>query len=231
MRHGTPIRTAGFRSPTCGARASSPRCSGATTTSAIAPTTSAGSSPALPDDARFRERVDTSRLALVGHSLGGYTVLGLGGAWPSWKLDGVRAILALTPYSLPFQRSEGLRKLRAPVMYQAGTLDQVFTLPLNVSGYDQSPAPKYFVEFATAAHLAWTDLWVGGHDEIVDYTLAFFDHYVKGTTGERDAAHEAARRHHVPLGGRAGRERGLPRPLASAADPDRRAAHAADRPR
>jgi len=56
----------------------------------------------------------------------------------------------------------------------------MFTLPLNVSGYDQSPAPKYFVEFATAAHLAWTDLWLGGHDEIVDYTLAFFDHYVKG---------------------------------------------------
>jgi len=135
---------------------------------------------ALPDAVRFRDRVDVSRLALVGHSLGGYTVLGLGGAWPSWKLDGVRAILAFTPYSLPFQRSEGLRKLGAPVMYQTGTLDQVFTLPLNVSGYDQSPAPKYFVEFTTAAHLAWTDLWLGGHDEIVDYTLAFFDHYVRG---------------------------------------------------
>ena len=125
-------------------------------------------------------QVDVGRLALVGHSLGGYTVLGLGGAWPSWKLSGVRAILAFTPYSLPFQRSGGLRKLSAPVMYQAGTLDQVFTLPLNLSGYDQSPAPKYFVEFTTAAHLAWTDLWFGGHDEIVDYALAFFDHYVKG---------------------------------------------------
>ena len=135
---------------------------------------------ALPNDARFHDRVDISRLALVGHSLGGYTVLGLGGAWPSWKLEGVRAILALTPYSLPFQRSEGLRRLSAPVMYQAGTLDQVFTLPLNVSGYDQSPAPKYLVEFTAAAHLAWTDLWLGGHDEIVDYTLAFFDHYVRG---------------------------------------------------
>ena len=135
---------------------------------------------ALPDDERFRERIDIARLALVGHSLGGYTVLGLGGAWPSWKLAGVRAILAFTPYSLPFQRSEGLRKLTAPVMYQAGTLDQVFTLPLHLFGYDQSPAPKYYVEFRTAAHLAWTDLWVGGHDEIIDYTLAFLDHHVKG---------------------------------------------------
>jgi predicted dienelactone hydrolase len=135
---------------------------------------------ALPADARFKGSADVSRLALVGHSLGGYTVLGLGGAWPSWKLPGVRAILAFTPYSLPFQRTGGLRKLSAPVMYQAGTLDQVFTLPLNLSGYDQSPAPKYFVEFTTAAHLAWTDLWMGGHDEILDYALAFFDHYVKG---------------------------------------------------
>ena len=92
----------------------------------------------------------------------------------------MRAILAFTPYSLPFQRSEGLRKLSAPVMYQAGTLDQVFTLPLSLSGYDQSPAPKYLVEFTTAAHLTWTDLSLGGHDEIVDYALAFFDHYVKG---------------------------------------------------
>ena len=135
---------------------------------------------ALPKDVRYRNAVDVERLALVGHSLGGYTVLGLGGAWPSWKLPGVRAILALTPYSLPFQRTEGLRKLSAPVMYQAGTLDQVFTLPLNLSGYDQSPAPKYLVEFGTAAHLAWTDLWIGGHVEIVGYTLAFLDHYVKG---------------------------------------------------
>jgi predicted dienelactone hydrolase len=135
---------------------------------------------ALPADARFKGRADVSRLALAGHSLGGYTVLGLGGAWPSWKLPGVRAILALTPYSLPFQRTQGLRKLSAPVMYQAGMLDQVFTLPLNLSGYDQSPAPKYFVEFTTAAHLAWTDLWLGGHDEIVDYALAFLDHHVKG---------------------------------------------------
>ena len=135
---------------------------------------------ALSNDVRFRGLVDIGRLALVGHSLGGYTVLGLGGAWPSWKLSGVRAILAFTPYSLPFQRSGGLRKLSAPVMYQAGTLDQVFTLPLNLSGYDESPAPKYFVEFSTAAHLAWTDLSFGDHDEIIDYALAFFDHYVKG---------------------------------------------------
>ena len=49
-------------------------------------------------DDRFR-RADWSRPGLVGHSLGGYTVLALAGAWPQWKMRGVKAVLALSPYS------------------------------------------------------------------------------------------------------------------------------------
>ena len=41
---------------------------------------------------------DWKRCGLVGHSLGGYTLLGLGGAWPSWRFDGIKAVLALSPY-------------------------------------------------------------------------------------------------------------------------------------
>ncbi len=137
---------------------------------------------ALADDPRYRGVADLGRLALVGHSLGGYTVLGLGGAWPSWQLPGVRAIVALTPYSLPFQQSEGLRHIAAPIMYQAGTLDPIFTIPLEQFAYEQTPKPKYMVEIAWASHMAWTDL--GGtsdRDAIVDYAIAFLDHYVKGT--------------------------------------------------
>jgi predicted dienelactone hydrolase len=134
---------------------------------------------ALPDDARYGKRVDIARLGLVGHSLGGYTVLGLGGAWPSWRLQGVRAIVALTPYSLPFDHSEGLRHLSAPTMYQAGELDPVFTVPLERSGYARTPHPKYLVEMAAASHMAWTDLGVSSRDTIVDYAIAFLDHYVR----------------------------------------------------
>ncbi len=137
---------------------------------------------ALADDPRYRRIADLGRLGLVGHSLGGYTVLGLGGAWPSWRLAGVRAIVALTPYSLPFQQSEGLRHIEAPTMYQAGTLDPIFTIPLEQFGYAQTPNPKYMVEISWASHMAWTDL--GGtsdREAIVDYAIAFLDHYVKGT--------------------------------------------------
>lgn len=137
---------------------------------------------ALRHDPRFRQRVDPERLALVGHSLGGYTVLGLGGAWPSWRLPEVKAILALSPYSLPFYRSDGLKQLKAPVMFQTGSWDVAFTLPLGVwgGGYGPSPSPKYLVEIDGAAHLAWTDIGFSGRDAIVGHAIAFLDHHVKG---------------------------------------------------
>ncbi len=137
---------------------------------------------ALKTDARFRERADMTHLALAGHSLGGYTVLGLGGAWPTWRLPGVKAILALSPYSTPFRAKQGLRKLHAPVMYQGGTLDLVFTPPLRMTGgaFDLSPPPKYYVEIEGAAHFAWTDSSPVEKDAIVSYAIAFFDRYVKG---------------------------------------------------
>ena len=141
---------------------------------------------ALPGDRRYGSMADVERLALMGHSLGGYTVLGLGGAWPSWKMAGVRAIVALTPYSLPFEHSEGLRHISAPVMYQAGALDPVFTLPIEHFGYAQTPKPKYLVEMAWANHLAWTDLGVFGRHAITDYVVAFLDHYVKDDSDAAD---------------------------------------------
>jgi len=137
---------------------------------------------ALARDERFRGRADLARLALVGHSLGGYTVLALAGAWPSWSLPDVKAVLALSPYSLPFRRSDGLHKLRAAVMYQGGTNDLVFTPPLRASGgaFDRSPAPKYYVEIAGAAHFAWTDGSSVDKQAMVAYAIAFLDRHVKG---------------------------------------------------
>jgi predicted dienelactone hydrolase len=137
---------------------------------------------AIGTDNRFRPRTDLSRVALAGHSLGGYTVLGLAGAWPSWKLPGVKAVLALSPYSQPFLLHGTLAALAAPVMYQGGTRDFGTTLALQktAGAYDQSPEPKYFVEFDKAGHFAWADVGITAHEEIVAYSLAFMNHYVKG---------------------------------------------------
>jgi predicted dienelactone hydrolase len=131
----------------------------------------------------WRNRIDWLRFGLVGHSLGGYTVLGLGGAWPNWRLDGVKAVLALSPYVHPFLVRRTLAGLDAPVMYQGGTLDFGITPALHkaMGAYDLSPTPKYYVELKGAGHFAWTDLRRAFHDPIVAYSLAFLDRYVRGS--------------------------------------------------
>jgi predicted dienelactone hydrolase len=136
---------------------------------------------ALKTDARFAARVDLDRLGLVGHSLGGYTVLGLSGAWPSWTLPGVKAVLALSPYTNPYLAKGTLGGVVAPVMYQGGTRDFGITPSIAKAGgaYERSPAPKYFVEFDGAGHFAWTDLRDRDHAAIVAYSLAFVNHYVR----------------------------------------------------
>lgn len=137
---------------------------------------------ALHDDVRFGGRADWSRLGLVGHSLGGYTVLGLGGAWPGWKIPGVKAVLALAPYSHPFVLQRTLPGLSAPVMYQCGVDDALITAAVSqpLGSYEQSPAPKYYVELAHAGHLVWTNTDPTDRQAILAYSLAFMNHYVKG---------------------------------------------------
>lgn len=146
---------------------------------------------AIAVDDRFRTRADVSHLGLAGHSLGGYTVLGLGGAWPTWKLPGVKAVLALSPYSQPYVVHRSLVGLAAPVMFQSGTLDPGATPALDraAGGFDQSPAPKYLVEFEGATHFAWTNFGFTAHQQIVTYSLAFMNRYVKNTAEERTLTH------------------------------------------
>ena len=136
---------------------------------------------AIGADPRFAARPDLTRLGLVGHSLGGYAALGLGGAWAGWRLDAVQAVLALSPYVRPFMDRHTLSGLTVPVMYQGGTLDLGITPNLRKpdGAYEQSPPPKYYVEFERADHLAWTDANRWRRGAIVAYSLAFLDHYVK----------------------------------------------------
>jgi predicted dienelactone hydrolase len=136
----------------------------------------------LHADDRFRDHLDWTRFGLAGYSLGGYTVLALGGAWPQWKIPDVKAILGLSPYCEPFSAQGTLSGISAPVMYQGGTWDAGITPTLNGDRgcYDNSPQPKYYVEFDRAGHFAWTDLLEKFHADIIKYSLAFMDQHVKG---------------------------------------------------
>lgn len=137
---------------------------------------------ALATSPEFAGRVDLTRLGYIGHSLGGYTVVGMAGGWASWRTPGAKAVLALSPYVQPYLVHKTLGGLSAPVMYQGGTLDVGITPSLGRPGgvYDASPAPKYFVELEGAGHLAWTDLRATAHGDINAYAIAFLDHYVLG---------------------------------------------------
>ncbi|MFZ0962001.1 MAG: alpha/beta fold hydrolase [Terriglobia bacterium] len=128
--------------------------------------------------------IDSSRIGLAGHSLGGYTVLGLAGAWPSWKDRRVKAVLALSPYCAPFIKKGDLGHLDVPVMYQGGTLDVGISPFVRRSGgaYDLTSAPKYFLDIADAGHFAWTNLDTSYRSLINAYSIAFFDRYLKGTS-------------------------------------------------
>jgi len=80
------------------------------------------------------------------------------------------------------------------VMYQGGTRDLGVTpwVSKPQGAYDQSPAPKYFVEFDKAGHAAWTNLTSTAHDGIVAYSLAFMNHYVKGQAPDPVLTHARA---------------------------------------
>jgi dienelactone hydrolase len=146
-------------------------------------------------DPQLARIADTSRIGAVGHSLGGYAALGLAGGWPSWKTPQVRAVLALSPYALPFLAHGTLPRLQVPVMYQGAALDWGMTTSLEgpQGAYAASAPPKYFVRLAGGTHFEWTNLLCAGTADapsclrarpnaalIVGYGTAFLDRHLKG---------------------------------------------------
>ena len=137
---------------------------------------------ALQANATFARRIDLARIGYVGHSLGGYTVVGLAGAWSAWRTPpGVRAVLALSPYLEPFVEHGTMAGVSVPIMFQGGTADAGVTPYITRSGgaFDGAPAPKHVVVFRGATHGAWGDRRNRSHDGIVAYSVAFLDRYVR----------------------------------------------------
>ena len=54
--------------------------------------------PKLPE---FASRVDVNRTVGIGYSLGGYTMMAMASAWPSWKDTRIKAALLFSPYAAP----------------------------------------------------------------------------------------------------------------------------------
>ncbi len=150
-------------------------------------------------DAQLARIADTTRMGAVGHSLGGYAVLGMAGAWPSWRTPQVKAVLALSPYVLPFMAQGTLARLQVPVMYQGALLDLILTTSLEgpQGAYAVTAPPKFFVKLASGTHFEWTNLLCNGTPDVPAclkaqpnaalinrYAIAFLDRYLKGKASE-----------------------------------------------
>jgi len=141
-------------------------------------------------DSFLRQRIDEKKIGAAGHSLGGYTVLGLAGAWKSWREPRLQAVLALSPFATPFIVKETIGAIDTPVMLQGGTLDFGIT-PFLPAVYNKLSAPKYYLVLKNETHFGWTNLISLGKSTVdcvkegnaqlmTDYSIAFFDGHLCG---------------------------------------------------
>jgi dienelactone hydrolase len=135
-------------------------------------------------------RIDVKRVGAMGHSLGGYTVLGLVGGWPKWKDDRIRAAVLFSPFAQPFPARGDLPKVKVPVQMQGGTLDFGIT-PFLPPAYDKLGGPRAFLVLKNEMHFGWTNLISlgkttkeavtrGNAELMVRYTIAWFDQFLVG---------------------------------------------------
>jgi predicted dienelactone hydrolase len=149
-------------------------------------------------DPDFSPCIDPTRIGGAGHSLGGYSIMGLAGGWSSWRDGRLRAVLLFSPYAAPFLFRQTVGNIRIPVMYQGGTRDLGITPSLKRPGgaYDSSNSPKYFVEFNQAGHLDFSVQACREFTTVAEcnqksekarlinsYGIAFFDRYLAQKPG------------------------------------------------
>ena len=123
----------------------------------------------VANDPQLGPAADVRSIGVIGHSLGGYAAIGMAGGWPSWKHADVKAVLALSPYVLPFIKQGTLARLDVPVMYQGGQFDWGITTSLEGTqgAYAVTAPPKYFVKLKGGTHLEWINLLCSGQPNVV----------------------------------------------------------------
>ena len=151
--------------------------------------------------APYKEAIDPMRIGAMGHSLGGYAVLGLAGGWPQWRDPRFKAVLALAPFSTPFVDKATLGKTTIPVMYMGGTRDRLIAPDTVARSYAMTAAPKYLVMLKGAGHFAFTELSHRYQATIAAYAIAFFDKSLQAKPApqlDRPASGQVAQVLHSP---------------------------------
>lgn len=151
--------------------------------------------------APYKEAIDPLRVGAMGHSLGGYAVLGLAGAWPQWRDGRIKAVLALAPFSTPFVDKGTLGKITIPVMYMGGTRDRLIAPDTVARSYAMTAPPKYLVMLQGGGHFAFTELSRSYQATIATYAIGFFDRSLRSKPVpqlDRPAIGQVARFDHRP---------------------------------
>lgn len=85
----------------------------------------------------FKDHVQTQKISVIGHSLGGYTALALAGGQPSWSSEEkievtsdprVKALVLMAPATGWFVPNDSLKNVKVPILLLAGELDHITPL-------------------------------------------------------------------------------------------------------
>ncbi|MBI4244561.1 MAG: hypothetical protein HY606_10770 [Planctomycetes bacterium] len=149
-------------------------------------------------DREWKKLIDHEKIALCGHSLGGFTSLAVSGPWDKYTDERIKAIVIMSGGVRMFDPDD-FKKLKIPSMYMYGekeSTDQRKGLRIPLSKRDSydiafrnSASPSYLIEIKDATHFAFNNSrdesgeWGGTKEQfdlIKSYSVAFLNRYVLG---------------------------------------------------
>lgn len=123
----------------------------------------------LVADPKLGPAIDQTRIAGMGHSLGGYTIFGMAGGWQGWFEPRIRSVVLMAPFMTPYWTRRQVAAVSVPKLYEGGSNDlPSFLLRVPFGVYDSSAANKTLMEINAAGHLAWTNTACGASRTIKD---------------------------------------------------------------